>query len=75
MAREFIVDALGTKLKGLVTGLEDLEMRRQLETIQTTALSRSAKLLSRVQETRGHMLSPNSSEKTSANAGKIKSLE
>ena len=33
-----IVGALGTIPKGLVKGLEDLEIRGQVETIQTTAL-------------------------------------
>ena len=34
--------------KGLIKGLEDLEITGQVETIQTTALLRSAKILRRV---------------------------
>ena len=37
-----MVGALGTIHKELEKGLEDLEMREQVETIQTTALLRSA---------------------------------
>ena len=36
---------------GLVQGLEDLEIRGRVETIQTTALFRSAKILRKVLET------------------------
>ena len=46
-----VIGALGTISKGLVKGVEDLEIRGQVETIQTTALSRSAKILRRVLET------------------------
>ena len=42
------VGALGTIPKGLVMGLEDLEIRGQVETIQTTTLIRSARILRRV---------------------------
>ena len=52
-----VISALGTIPKGLVKGLEDLEIRGQVETMQTTALSRSAKILRRVLETRGNLLS------------------
>ena len=37
------IGALGTVTKGLVQGLEDLEITRQVETIQTIALLRSAR--------------------------------
>ena len=37
--------------KGYVKGLEDLEIRGQVKTIQTTALLRSARILRRVLET------------------------
>ena len=57
---------LGTVTKGLVEGLEDLKIRGQVETIQTTVLLRSARILKRVQETCCHS---NSIEKPSANAG------
>ena len=33
-----VVSALGTVTKGLILGLKDLEIRGQIETIQTTAL-------------------------------------
>ena len=42
---------LGTMTKGLVKGVEDSEIRGRVETIQTTALVRSAKILRRVLET------------------------
>ena len=38
----------GTFTKGLVQGLEDLKIRRRVETIQTTALLRSARKLTSV---------------------------
>ena len=44
-----VIGALGTVTKGLVQGLEDLEITGQVETIQTTALLRSARILRRVQ--------------------------
>ena len=43
-----VIGALGTVTKGLVQGLEDLEISGREETIQTTALFRSAKILKRV---------------------------
>ena len=46
-----IVGALGTITEGLIKGLEDLEIRRQVDTIQTTSLLRSANILRRVLET------------------------
>ena len=51
-----VIGALGIVTKGLVQRLEDLEMRGLVETIQTTALLRSAKKL-RVLETWGDLLS------------------
>ena len=45
-----VIGALGTVTKGLVKGLEDLEIRGQEETIQTTALLTSARILRRVLE-------------------------
>ena len=45
--------ALGTVTKGLVQGLEVLEIRGRVETIQTTALLRSARILRRIQEAWG----------------------
>ena len=46
-----VIGALGIIPKGVVNGLEDLEIRGQVETIQTAALSRSARILRKVQET------------------------
>ncbi len=43
-----VVGALGTVRKELVQGLEDLEIRGRAETIQTTALLISARILRRV---------------------------
>ena len=52
-----ITGALSTVTKRLVQGLEDLEIRGWIETIQTTTLSRSARMLRRVLETWGDFLS------------------
>ena len=46
-----VIGGLGTVTKGLVQGLEDLEIRGQVETIQTTAILRSARILRRVLDT------------------------
>ena len=46
-----VIGALGTITKGLLKGLEDLEVGRRVETIQTTALLRTARILRRVLET------------------------
>ena len=45
-----IISSLGIVTKGLINGLEDLEIRGQVETIQTTASLRSARVLGRVLE-------------------------
>ena len=42
---------IGTVTKGLVQGLEELEIRGGVETTQTTALLKSARILGRVLET------------------------
>ena len=60
-----VIGALGTITKGFVKGLEDLEIRGRVETIQTTVLLGSARILRRVQET----CPSDSSEKLSANTG------
>ena len=52
-----VIDALGTVTKGLIKRLEDLEIRGRGETIQTIALLRSARILSRVLEIWGDLLS------------------
>ena len=41
---------VGTVTKGLVQGLEDLKIRRPVETIQTIKLLRSARILKRVRK-------------------------
>ena len=46
-----VIDALGTILIGLVKELEDLVLRGQVETTQTTALLTSVRLLRRILET------------------------
>ena len=46
-----VIGALGTVGKGLIRGLEDLGIRGRVETIQTTALLRSARILKRFLET------------------------
>ena len=40
-----VISVLGTVTKGLLKGLEDLEVGGQVETIQTTALLRVARIL------------------------------
>ena len=51
-----VISALGTVTKGLVQGQEVLKITGQVETIQTTALLRSARILKRVLETWGDLL-------------------
>ena len=52
----FVIGALGIVTKTLIQAHEDLEIRGRVETIQTTALLRSARIL-RTLETRGDFLS------------------
>ena len=52
-----VMGAFGTITKGLLKGLEDLEVGGRLETIQMTALLRTARILRRVLETWGDLLS------------------
>ena len=52
-----VIGAFGTVTKGLLKGLEDLEIKGQVETIQTTAFLRTARILRRVLETWGDLLS------------------
>ena len=49
----FVIGVLGTETKGLLKGAEDLEVGGRVETIQTTALLRTARILRRVLETWG----------------------
>ena len=48
-----VIGPLGTISKGLLKGLEDLEVGGLVETNQTTALLRTARILRRVLETWG----------------------
>ena len=52
-----VIGAFGTVTKGLGKGLEDLEISGRVETIQTTTLLRTARILRRVLETWGDLLS------------------
>ena len=62
-----VIGAFGAVTKGLLKGLNGLEVGGRVETIQTTALLRTARILKRVLETWGDLLSSNSSERLSAN--------
>ena len=46
-----VIGAFGTVTNGLLKGLEDLEVGGRVETIQTTALLKMARILRRVLET------------------------
>ena len=46
-----VIGAFGTVTKGLLKGLEDLEVGGRVETIQTTALLRTTRILRRILET------------------------
>ena len=46
-----VIGAFGTITKGLLKGLEDLEVGGRVKTIQMTALLRTARILRRVLET------------------------
>ena len=46
-----VIGAFGTVTKGLLKGLKDLEVGGGVETVQTTALLRTARILRRVLET------------------------
>ena len=52
-----VIGAFGTVTKGLLKGLEDLEVGGRVETIQTTAFLKTARILRRVLETWGDLLS------------------
>ena len=58
------IGALDTITKGLLKGLEDLDVGGRVETIQTTALLRTARMLRRILETWGDLLSLNLQWKT-----------
>ena len=46
-----VIGAFGTVTKGLLKGLEDLEVGGRVEIIQTTALFRTARIPRRILET------------------------
>ena len=52
-----VIGALGIIIKGLLKGPKDLEVGGRVETIQMTALLRTARILRRVLETWGDLLS------------------
>ena len=52
-----VIGAFGTVTKGLLKGLENLEVGGRVETIQTTALLRTDRILRRVLKTWGNLLS------------------
>ena len=54
-----VIGAFGTVTKGLLKGLEDLKVGGRVETIQTTALLKTARILRRVLETWEDLLSLN----------------
>ena len=58
-----VIGAFGTVTKGLLKGLEDFEVGARMETIQT-ALLKTARILRRVLETWGDLLSLNLQWKT-----------
>ena len=64
-----VTGAVVTVTKGLLKGLEDLEVGGRVETIQTTALLKTARMLSRILETWGDLLSLNLRWKPLAYAG------
>ena len=51
------IGAHGTVAKGLLKGLDDLEVGGRVETIQTTELLRTGRILRRILETWGDLLS------------------
>ena len=63
-----VIGAFGTVTKGLLKGLDDLEVGGQVETIQTTALLKTARILRQVLESRAEQTCCHSisSERTSA---------
>ena len=60
-----MIGAFGTVTKGLLKELEDLEVGGRVETIQTTTLLRTARILRRVLETCCHL---NSNENPTTDA-------
>ena len=52
----FVIGAVGTILKRLVNGLEHMELIGQVESIQTIALLKSARILRRMLKNWGDVL-------------------
>ena len=52
-----VISAFGTITKGLLKGMEDFEVGGRVETIKMTALLRTARILRRVLEALGDLLS------------------
>ena len=61
-----VIGPLGTITKKLLKGLEDLEVSGRVETIQTTALLRTVRILRRVLKTWGDLLSLKLQRKTTS---------
>ena len=61
-----VFGAFGTVTIWLLKGLKDLEIKERVETIQTTALLRTVRILRRVQETWRDLCYSDSSERPSA---------
>ena len=59
-----VIGALGTVIKGLLKGMKGLEVGGRVETIQRKALLKTARILRRVLETWGDLLSLNLQWKT-----------
>ena len=53
-----VIGVLGTVPKGLERGLKEMEIGERNNSIQTTALLRSVRILRRILETRRDLLSP-----------------
>ena len=52
-----VIGTLGTVTKGLIQRLENLDIKERVDTIQPTALLTSERILRRVLETLGDLLS------------------
>ena len=63
-----VIGTFGTVTKGLLKGLEDLEVGDRVDTIQTTASLKTVSILRRVQETEKTCCHSNYSERPSAYA-------
>ena len=70
-----VIGAFGTVTKGILKGIEDMDVGGYMETIQTTTLLRTAKILRRVPKTWRDLLSLSSSERSSANTDVKKFLK